>query len=121
MERRIAQTAMETQNITYISPFLLVLVGGSILTIGDIMMKKWVATKATPFFMGGMIVYMIGLVFLAYSFKHKNIAVASTMFVIFNIITLSIVSWIYFKETLSPAQVGGIILGIGAIVCLELT
>jgi len=63
---------------------------------------------------------MIGLLFLAQSFKYKNIAVASTIFVIVNVITLSIVSWLYFKETLTPFQIIGIILGLSSIIFLEL-
>ena len=94
--------------------------GGVVLTIGDIFMKKWVNTNSTLFYIIGLIIYLVGLNFLAQSFKFKNIAVASVMLVIFNVVTLSFVSWIYFKETLSPLQIFGIILGICAIVILEL-
>jgi NADH:ubiquinone oxidoreductase subunit 3 (subunit A) len=55
-----------------------------------------------------------------FSFKYKNIATASTIFVLFNIITLSIVSWLYFNETLSTFQLVGIMFGICSIICLEL-
>ena len=101
-------------------PLLLLFIGGSILTIGDIVMKKRVKTNTTGVFITGLGIYMIGMIFLAQSFKYKNIAVASTIFVIFNIITLSCISWLYFKETLSPIQIIGIILAISAVVCLEL-
>jgi len=97
-------------------PFILLFIGGSVLTIGDIVMKKWVVNNNPLIFVIGMVVYLIGLVFLAYSFKYKNIAVASTIFVIFNIITLSVVSWFYFKETLSTFQLIGITLGIFSII-----
>ena len=103
-------------NITII----LLLIGGLVLSIGDIFMKKWVNTNAYLFYFVGLATYLIGLNFLAQSFKFKNIAVASVIFVIFNVVTLSIVSWLYFKETLSPLQITGIALGIIAIVVLEL-
>lgn len=101
-------------------PFIFLFIGGSVLTIGDIIMKKWVINNNMFLFISGLAIYLFGLIFLAYSFKYKNIAVASTIFVIFNIITLSIVSWFYFKETLSTYQLIGIILGISSVLFLEL-
>jgi multidrug transporter EmrE-like cation transporter len=106
--------------MTQYLPIILLFIGGSILTIGDLVMKKWVINDKTPLFVTGLAIYLIGLIFLALSFKYKNIAVASTIFVIFNIITLSIVSWFYFKETLNPFQIIGISLGISSIIFLEL-
>ena len=106
--------------VPYYFPILLIFIGGLILTVGDIIMKKWVINETAGLFIAGMLVYLFGLVFLAISYKYKNIAVASTMFVVFNIITLSIVSWLYFKETLSPLQITGIMLGIIAVVLLEI-
>lgn len=99
---------------------ILLLIGGVILTIGDIFMKKWVNTNSYVFYIVGLAIYLIGLNFLAQSFKFKNIAVASVIFVIFNVVTLSIVSWLYFKETLSMMQIIGIIIGIMSIVILEI-
>jgi len=99
---------------------LILLAGGIILTIGDIFMKKWVKTQTHTWYIIGLIVYMIGMNFLAQSFKYKNIAVASVIFVIFNIITLAIVSRLYFKESLSPLQIIGVITGIAAVILLEL-
>lgn len=83
-------------------------------------MKKWVNTNAYIFYFLGLFVYLIGLNFLAQSFRFKNIAVASAIFIIFNIVTLSFVSWLYFKESLSLLQIAGIVIGIIAIVVLEL-
>lgn len=99
---------------------ILLLIGGLILTIGDIFMKKWVGNNSYLFYIIGLAIWLVGLNFLAQSFKFKNIAVASVIFVIFNAITISLVSWFYFKETLSPLQIFGIILGIMAVVILEL-
>jgi len=99
---------------------ILLLIGGLILTIGDIFMKKWVATDTYLFYFIGLATYLIGLNFLAQSFKFENIAVASVIFVVFNVATLGIVSWLYFKETLSTLQIAGIIIGIIAIIVLEL-
>ena len=100
---------------------ILLLAGGIILTVGDFLMKKWVNTNSYLFYIIGMAVYLIGLNFLAQSFKFENIAVASVIFVIFNVVTLSLVSWFYFKETLSNLQIAGIVVGLIAVVLLELS
>jgi multidrug transporter EmrE-like cation transporter len=99
---------------------ILLLIGAIIDTLGDIIMKKWVVSKNWLVFITGMLVYTLGLGFLAFSYKYKNIAIASIIFVILNIIVLSIVSWIYFKEPLSAIQITGILLGIIAVIILEL-
>jgi len=99
---------------------ILVLIGGLILTGGDILMKKWVGTNNYLFYIFGMLIYVVGLNFLAQSFKYKNIAVASIIFVLFNIITLSIFSWFYFKETLSIISIIGIVLGLISVIVLEI-
>jgi len=101
-------------------PFIILFIGGCVLTIGDIFMKKWVINNNFFIFITGLAIYLVGLIFLAYSFKFKNIAVASTIFVICNVITLSIISWLYFKEALTPLQIVGIILGLSSILFLEL-
>jgi multidrug transporter EmrE-like cation transporter len=104
-----------------IYPFLLLLAGGVILTAGDLFMKQWVNSNRRLFYIIGLAIYMIGMLFLAQSFKHKNIAVASVIFVLFNVITLAIVSWLYFKEGLTGWQLVGIILGLASVAVLELT
>jgi multidrug transporter EmrE-like cation transporter len=101
-------------------PLILLFLGGLVLTAGDIIMKKWVVSHNIFLFISGLAVYLFGLIFLALSYKYKNIAVASTIFVIFNIITLSIVSWFYFKEALSTTQLIGIAFGILSLLCLEI-
>ena len=98
---------------------IIIFCGGVILTAGDIILKKWIETNKSLFYVIGILIYIVGLNFLAQSFKFKNIAVASVMMVIINVIILSIFSWLYFKETLSIYQIIGIILGLAAITILE--
>jgi multidrug transporter EmrE-like cation transporter len=99
---------------------IILAIGGILLTIGDLFMKKWVMSNAAGIYVTGMIFYVIGLNFLAASFKYKNIAVASVIFVLFNVITLLLFSYFYFKEGLSSYEIIGMVLGIVAIVLLEL-
>lgn len=99
---------------------ILLLTGGVILTIGDIIMKKWVLSGSSFLYVVGLSVYLVGLIFLAQSYKFENIAVASAMLVIFNVVTLSLVSWLFFKEPLSVLQMAGIALGLAAVFVLAL-
>lgn len=99
--------------------FLYVILGSISLTIGDIFMRKWVADDSYGNFSIGFICYLFGMLFLAFSFKYKNIAIASMLLVLFNIITLLIVSWYMFKEPISTKEIIGIALGISAIILLE--
>ena len=61
-------------------PLFILFIGGLILTAGDIVMKKWVLSSAIPTYLLGMVLYIIGLNFLAYSFRFKDIAIASVLF-----------------------------------------
>ena len=99
---------------------LMVFIGGLGLTIGDVIIKKWVTTNNHIFYLVGMVAYVIAIGFLAESLKYKNMAVANAICVGFNVVTLVIVSWFYFKETLTITQLIGIGLVIAGIVVLEL-
>lgn len=98
---------------------VLLLLGGCILTVGDIFMKKWVITDNFRLYLYGMLIYTFALNFVAVSFKCKNIAVATIIFVLVNVISLTLVSWFYFNEKLSIVQLIGIGLGIVSVIVLE--
>lgn len=101
--------------------FWLILIGGLILTVGDIFQKQWVVSGKSSNFWIGIVVWLIGLVCLAFSFKGKNIAVASVMFVIFNVMSMSIVSWWWYNERLTPVQIVAMILATISVVILEIS
>lgn len=94
--------------------------GGITLTIGDIVFKFWVERPTVFSYISGLCIYLIGLMCLVQSYKTENIAIASAIFVIFNIVTLALVSWFYFNDKLSTMQMIGIFLAIIAVVILEL-
>ena len=101
-------------------PIFLIFSGGVILTVGDVVMKKWVGGGGRIYYIIGLVVYLVALNFLAQSYKFRNIAGASTTMTVINAILLIIVSYIYFKEPLNPLQIIGIALGFTAIIFLEL-
>ncbi len=98
--------------------FLLFL-GGLVLTAGDIVMKEWALKGGTSYFLQGLAIWTVGLVFLALSFKYKNMAAASAIFVIVNVVSLALISWLHYDEPLSKAQVAGVGLAIVAVFLLE--
>lgn len=97
----------------------MVIVGGLILTIGDVFMKQWSINNSWYIFTIGLFVWLVGLVFLAFSFKTKNIAVASLIFSLSNVIFLTLLSWLYYKEPLTTNEIIGVILGMGSILFLN--
>jgi len=99
---------------------VLVLIGGLILTVGDIIFKNWSISNNWSTFFTGLFIWIIGLVFLAFSFKYKNIAIASLIFSLSNVISLILISWIYYNEGFTTTQFIGIVLGIIAVIFLEL-
>src|SRR6185295_15495028 len=95
--------------------------GGTLLTIGDIIFKFWVERHEHYFsflYIGGLLLYTLGAVFLIESYKTENIAVATAIFVIINIATLALMSWLYFGDKLSLMQTIGLFLAAIAIVFL---
>lgn len=82
-------------------------------------MKKWVIDGRLGTYAIGILVYLIALNLLAQSYRSKNIAVASSLFVILNIVSLAIASYFIYGEKLTPMQLAGIALAVAAVACLE--
>ncbi|MBI4185502.1 hypothetical protein HY524_00440 [Candidatus Berkelbacteria bacterium] len=100
-------------------PYLLLFVGGTLLTFGDLVAKEWVQADRPALFVATLGFYLIGLVFLIVSFRTKNIAVASALFVTANIVTLALVSWLWFHEPLSRRQLTGLVVTLIGILIME--
>lgn len=96
----------------------LTLICGVLYTLGDLFMKKWALKPSWSMYLLGALMYVIGMNFLAFSYRFKNIAVATALAVIFNIIALTVISITYFKEPLTIKQMFGLILSISAIFLL---
>jgi len=94
------------------------IVGSVLLTIGDVVYKFWAKEASATYYISGLVVYVLALLCLVESFKSHNMAVASAIFVIGNIVTLAFVSWLYFGEPLSVQQMAGIGLSIVAVLLM---
>lgn len=104
----------------HLYPYLLLIPGGIFLTVGDIAARQWIDTAAGRWLLLTLALWNVGMVFLAYSFKFKNIAVASAILVIANIITLALASWWLFHEPLSKKQLVGMAVSLVGIAIMEL-
>jgi len=96
------------------------LIGGLSLTIGDLIAGKWVENMSKLFYIFIIIFYMIGLNFLVISYEFKDIAAASIILEIFNVITLTLVGIYFLKENITKTELVGIIVGVLSVIILEL-
>ncbi len=99
---------------------LILLIAGLTLTVGDLVAGKWVVSNKKSFYILTLILYMIGLNFLIYSYKFEDIAIASITMEIFNIVTLTLAGRFLFKENITKTEIAGIVVGIIAVVILEI-
>lgn len=82
-------------------------------------MKKWSMESTLSPYLLGMFFYFIGLNLFAFILKEKNLAIASTILVTVNTLTLIAVSYFYFKEKFTLLQSIGVFLSIIAVVLME--
>jgi multidrug transporter EmrE-like cation transporter len=100
---------------------LILFVAGITLTIGDLVAGKWIQNKNKFLYVLTLCLYLIGLNFLIYSYKFEDIAVASITMEIFNVVTLTLAGRFLFKENITKTEFAGIIVGIIAVVILEIS
>lgn len=98
----------------------LLIAGGALLTLGDVIFKYWAGHGVSYLYGLGLALYLAGLLALVESYKYADIQVASALLVLFNIVILTFVGWLYFKETIGALQVAGLIAAGIAIVFLEI-
>lgn len=103
-----------------ISPTVILFIGGLILTAGDIIATEWVRYGGANLYLPVMLFYLIGMILLVDTYKHKNIATASTILVIFNIVILFFVGIFFFAENVNVQKVVGILLCFLSIYLLEI-
>jgi multidrug transporter EmrE-like cation transporter len=100
--------------------FILLIAGGVALTIGDVVFKYWLGHSRFSLYAIGFVLYAIALVLLIESYKFDNIAVASSILDISNVVILAVVSWLIFEEPLSFVQILGVIAGMIGLFLLQI-
>ena len=102
-----------------VTPLVFMALCGALYTVGDIALKKWVQHPSPWPYLLALFMYVLGMNFLAFSYLYRNIAAATSVCVIINVVLLTAVSWAYFKEPLTVRQMIGVGLGVLAVVILE--
>lgn len=101
--------------------FWLIMVATLLLDwIGVTLTKKYVVTDDW-FWLAGAILCFAGLVItMVQLFKIENLAVANAIWAGLAVTGMTIISWLYFGEKLSPVQVIGMVLVVGGVILLEM-
>ena len=99
---------------------LLMITSGTLLTIGDIWCKRWLMTGSNWWYAATLATYIAALNFTMQVFKGKNITIATCIIILFNTISFLLINWFYFGEKLSSMQLAGIVVGLIAVVLLEM-
>jgi small multidrug resistance pump len=87
--------------------------------VGDFFFKKSALTNKSFFLWLGFAIYLIGTLFWALSLKYEMLSKAISIFSVLNLIIISLIGMIFFKEHLSIISKIGILLGIISIVLIE--
>ena len=93
--------------------------GGLLLTLGDIVMKKWALGHGTIWGAAGLFVWFLGLLCLAATMKQTNIAIASVILVYFNVTSLAVAEYVLFGTPLTLPKMAGGALGLISIALME--
>jgi multidrug transporter EmrE-like cation transporter len=93
---------------------------GATITIGDLFSGKWVKTDKKLFYALAFLFYIIGSIFLIYTYKSEDIVIATMVVEIINLVTLTLAGRFIFKENISKMEIIGIAIGLVALVILEL-
>ena len=88
--------------------------------LGDIFFKKWSLENQNSLLVVGMIIYIIGTVFWAISLKYEYLSKAISVFTVLNLVVLTLVGVLYFKEDISLVNKAGIAFGILSVILVEI-
>jgi len=88
--------------------------------IGDVFFKQWSTNQKLWSLLIGLAIYAIGTIFWAISIKYELLSSAISIFTVLNLISVVLIGVLFFKESLSPVNYLGIVLGVMSIVLLEL-
>jgi multidrug transporter EmrE-like cation transporter len=84
------------------------------LTCGDLMMKAWSVSNKRSSYILGVIFWSFASLFIAWTYKHKNMVVITVLYILVNVGALMIINSIHYHENLNIKQYIGIVLGLVA-------
>lgn len=99
---------------------ILIIVGALIEVIADIFFKLWNDKGNTYLIVLGVILYLIGTAFWVLSLRYDTFTKSGAIFLLINIIFLSLAGVFFFKDGLSLINKIGIFLGMISIIMVEM-
>jgi multidrug transporter EmrE-like cation transporter len=97
----------------------ILLVAGLCVTVGDIVLALWAKQSKFYLFVIGMLLNLAGLIVYAQSLRMESVGIATAMFLGINIVAVTIMGMIVFKEFLSIRQILGMVGIVLAMIMLE--
>jgi len=110
---------MASQPLFKFAFFVLLILAVVFEIFADTLLKKWSLSNKNVLLVIGLVVYLVGTVFWAFSLKYEYLSKAVSVFTVLNLIAVVLVGLIYFKEDLSLLNKIGIGLGIVSVILLE--
>ena len=99
---------------------LLILLAVALEVIGDILFKKWSIENKNMLLVTGLLIYFIGTAFWAISLKYEYLSKAITAFTVLNLVIITLVGFVIFKEDLSLINKIGIAVGVISVILVEI-
>lgn len=100
--------------------FLLVTLAVIFEIAADILFKYWSINARDVLLWGGVALYSVGTVVWAYSLKFEGLSKAITIFTVLNLIVITFVGVLLFKEEISLINKIGILFGVISVILLQL-
>lgn len=98
---------------------VLIFIGAIIEVFADIAFKWWNDKNEIHLIIIGVILYLTGTAFWVLSLKYESFTKSGTVFLLLNIILLTITGLLLFKDNISNINRLGIIIGIISIIMIE--
>ncbi|MBI5913117.1 EamA family transporter [Candidatus Azambacteria bacterium] len=99
---------------------LLITLAVALEVFSDVLFKKWAIENRSYLLVLGLVIYMIGTTFWAYSLRYGHLSKAISIFAVLNLIILVLVGVLFFKEDLSVINKVGIALGVISVILIEI-
>jgi multidrug transporter EmrE-like cation transporter len=88
--------------------------------VADVIFKQWSINHRSTIFAAGMVVYLLGTALWAFSLKYEYLAKAGAVFTLLNLVALTLIGLLFYKEDLSLTNKVGIGLAIVSIILIEI-
>ncbi len=99
---------------------VLIILGATIEVFADIFFKLWSDKGNNYLIILGIVLYLVGTGCWVLSLKYETFTKSGVIFLVLNIILLSLTGLFFFKDELSIINKMGILLGIASIIMVEM-